>query len=133
MLHSGARLIGNEASNGGGLSVGTYAVLSGTEILSNTASLGGGGILNYGALSLVNATVSSNETAGDGGGLRNDAGTITLPDGQVLNQRDVVSIDGSTGEVYPRSARPSTTASRVRGWPPFFRSPSAWRQALTQS
>jgi len=67
----GGQIISNTASSGGGVYITQgSATLSGTDVVSNTATNKGGGITNYlGALTIINTTISKNTSASSGGGL----------------------------------------------------------------
>jgi CSLREA domain-containing protein/uncharacterized repeat protein (TIGR01451 family) len=97
----GTSIAENTADHGGGVAVGTgEAVLSGGQIVSNTARVAGGGVYNNaGLLTMSNTTVSNNDSEIGGGGVYNRS-SAELDFVTVVNNNSLITGgDGIQNEV----------------------------------
>ena len=95
---SGGQIFSNTAWVGGGVYVqsGSTIVVSRTQILSNTASIGGGGVyINSSALLMVtDSTVSGNTGSWWGGGIVNQGSALTLTNSTLSGNQAISSTYG---------------------------------------
>ncbi|MBN1909324.1 MAG: right-handed parallel beta-helix repeat-containing protein, partial [Pirellulales bacterium] len=86
-------VLGNLASNGGGiLSYGALTITDSTisNNIANTGNGNGGGIWIYSTtLNVVNSTISDNSSSGGGGGIYNGSGTLILTDSTIMGNSSV--------------------------------------------
>jgi CSLREA domain-containing protein len=87
-------ITGNTAADGGGLFNDTTATLRNVTISGNQATGNGGGLYNSGTATLNNVTIAENEAdsdqngTGDGGGIFVQAGTVSISNSIVGDNRD---------------------------------------------
>ena len=83
------------SANTGIVIAGASPLISGTQILSNTASSQGGGIYNYsGSPTIQNNTFRNNSATANGGGIYNSSGSPTIQNNTFRNNSDTANGGG---------------------------------------
>ena len=115
-------MVSGNFAQGAGAGAGIFnnggtATLTNSTISGNTAGNGAGGIFNGGNLTLTNSTVSGNSSANIAGGLYCGAGTITLLNSTVTNNRSDSNNFGAEtgGGIYRNSGTVTLNNTIVAG------------------